>query len=40
VAKRVEVAGGITSEQNCPVAKIFDGESPWIEFNRNGIVTG
>ena len=40
MAKWVEFAGRITSEQSRPGAEILDREAPWIKFNRNGIVTG
>ena len=40
MAKWVEFAGRITSEQSHPGAEILDREAPWIKFNRNGIVTG
>lgn len=40
VAEWVELAGRITSEQNRLGAKILDRKSPWVKFNRDGIITG
>jgi len=40
MAKWVEFAGRITSEQSRPGAEILDREATWIKFNRDGIVTG
>jgi hypothetical protein len=39
VSKRVEVAGGITSEQNCLRLKILDREPKSVKFDSDRIIT-
>jgi hypothetical protein len=39
LSKRIELSRGITSEQCHPGAKILDGETPGIKFNRHVIIT-